>query len=163
MRRAMWGTGSNCLLTIAQKNKHDDYFKYVFIITFDTARYDLEDESNILQLLRETAEFLHSYTFARHTGLLRGDNRTDYIVDPHTFSETKNPLRKLDSVVTLQEAISIVRTKYRNVLSAATDSTIKTIVNTYFTEPIENTVWEEINRPNIYSQKYNFPQHNIRN
>ena len=68
---------------------------------------------------------------------------------------THDPMHKLDTVVTLSEAIYIVKNKFPHLIGRPA---VRTLVSTYFTSPVPQHVWTSlgIDNPNQIG-------HNIQN
>ena len=141
---------------IEKKNQNDEYDTNVLIVCFGKSPYGLPNHQGIVQLLRDTADWLHSHTYSKVNQLQRQENRTSYVVNPNMCIETKTPMRKLDAVVLLAEAISIVKNKFGYLIGTPQ---MNSIIKTYFTEPISS----EVTNSFTHAGCYHMPQHNIVN
>ena len=98
-----------------------------------------------LKMLRDTADWLKRHSWVSGSGgsgssggLLRRMNRTDYIVKPSSIV-THNPMRRLDSVIVLSDAITFIQMKYEHLLG---NPVMDKVIPIYFTPPLGNDLKE---------------------
>ena len=138
-----------------RKNQMDGYDTNVLVVSFEKSQYALNNRAEILSLLQTTADWLHAHSYSNSTKLMRQENRTAYMVSPQTSIVTPNPMRKLDAVVLLSEAIQIIRSKFSFLCGTPR---MDGIIRTYFTAPIPPEVFAAFE---VFNDQ--LPRHNIIN